>query len=88
MYSLGYLITRVEVKEEVKQEVKELDCPWWWYIYIPNIYDKDKYVEDYAGMNYIPPTMKGKSRTKMRWAMRSRADSFANGIMWADLGND
>ena len=38
----------------------------------------------------IPHNLKGKSRTKERWARRSQQydDSFANGIMWADLGND
>jgi hypothetical protein len=38
----------------------------------------------------IPHNIKTKSRTKERWAKRSQQydDSFANGIMWADLGND
>lgn len=34
--------------------------------------------------------IKSKTTTKARWAQRSQQydDSFANGIMWADLGND
>jgi hypothetical protein len=34
--------------------------------------------------------IKSKTTTKARWAQRSQHvdDSFANGIMWADLGND
>ena len=34
--------------------------------------------------------IKSKTTTKARWAKRSQHtdDSFANGIMWADLGND
>lgn len=35
--------------------------------------------------------IKSKTTTKARWAQRSQKtsdDSFANGIMWADLGND
>ena len=39
----------------------------------------------------LPRNIKSKTTTKMRWAQRSQKtsdDSFANGIMWADLGND
>ncbi len=39
----------------------------------------------------LPRNIKSKTTTKMRWAQRSQRtsdDSFANGIMWADLGND
>ena len=39
----------------------------------------------------LPRNIKSKTTTNMRWAQRSHKtsdDSFANGIMWADLGND
>jgi hypothetical protein len=54
-------------------------------------YGKVYYNDDNIfNINNIPHNIKGKSRTKERWARRSQQydDSFANGIMWADLGND
>ena len=39
----------------------------------------------------ISTNIKAKGTTKMRWAKRSHRvsdDSFANAVMWGDLGND
>ena len=55
--------------------------------YNSDIYLSDNNV-DFSG---ITNNIKAKGTTKMRWAKRSHKvsdDSFANGVMWADLGND
>ena len=46
--------------------------------------------DDTTNFSEISTNIKAKGTTKMRWAKRSQQsdDSFANGIMWADLGND
>lgn len=38
----------------------------------------------------LPYNLKGQPATKERWARRTQQqdNSFANAIMWADLGND
>jgi hypothetical protein len=36
----------------------------------------------------FPYILKGQPATKKRWAKKTQDDSFANAIMWADLGND
>ena len=54
-------------------------------------YDSNVYLhDDTSDFSEISTNIKAKGTTKMRWAKRSQQpdDSFANGIMWADLGND
>ena len=52
-------------------------------------YTSDIYLDDGNSIEGIPNNIKSKTTTKMRWAKRSQDNnSFANGIMWADLGND
>jgi len=47
------------------------------------------YFYEESGINNLPANIKSKTTTKMRWAKRTQDNnSFANGIMWADLGND
>ena len=55
-------------------------------------YNSDVYLSDnnvdFSGMS---SNIKAKGTTKMRWAKRSHKvsdDSFANAVMWGDLGND
>ena len=63
-------------------------------IMIPLLYllpksDTDSYIH-LGSIDDLPRNIKSKTTTKARWAQRSQHvdDSFANGIMWADLGND
>ena len=60
------------------------------FLLFPNIeYDSDIYLQDESNIEGLPNNIKSKTTTKMRWAKRSQDNnSFANGIMWADLGND
>lgn len=52
-------------------------------------YSSDVYLADKSTIADLPPNIKSKTTTKMRWAKRTQDDdSFANAIMWADLGND
>ena len=53
-------------------------------------YNSDVYLSD-INFSGISNNIKAKGTTKMRWAKRSHKvsdDSFANAVMWGDLGND
>jgi len=52
-------------------------------------YTSDVYLADKSTIADLPPNIKSKTTTKMRWAKRTESDnSFANAVMWGDLGND
>ena len=55
-------------------------------------YNSDVYLSDNnINLSGISNNIKAKGTTKMRWAKRSHKvsdDSFANAVMWGDLGND
>jgi hypothetical protein len=52
-------------------------------------YSSDVYLADKSTIADLPRNIKSKTTTKMRWAKRTEPDnSFANAVMWADLGND
>ena len=54
-------------------------------------YNSDIYLSDNkVDFTDIGTNIKAKGTTKMRWAKRTqqRDDSFANAVMWGDLGND
>ena len=61
------------------------------FIFLPEIeYNSNIYLDDSNNIEGIPNNIKSKTTTKMRWAKRTqqRDDSFANAVMWGDLGND
>ena len=70
----------------------------YYYFYLVNITtdkllgDKGKiyFKQDIQTIDSIPNNAKSKATTKKKWARSTQQydNSFANGIMWADLGND
>tara|TARA_R100000353_G_scaffold161371_1_gene121297 strand:- start:300 stop:548 length:249 start_codon:yes stop_codon:yes gene_type:complete len=68
----------------------------YYYFYLVNIAtdnflgDKGKiyFKQDIQTMDSIPNNAKSKATTKKRWARSTHDNSFADAIMWGDLGND
>lgn len=56
---------------------------------MPNEYTSDIYLTNNSTIGDLPPNIKSKTTTKMRWARRTHDNnSFADAVIWGDLGND
>jgi len=52
-------------------------------------YSSDVYLSDKRTIADLPRNIKSKTTTKMRWARRTHDNnSFADAVIWGDLGND
>jgi len=52
-------------------------------------YSSNVYLSDKRTIADLPRNIKSKTTTKMRWARRTHDNnSFADAVIWGDLGND
>ena len=52
-------------------------------------YTSDIYLTNNSTIGDLPANIKSKTTTKMRWARRTHDNnSFADAVIWVDLGND